>query len=295
MLTGRVIRAIGGFFYVEPLGEAFTSVECFVRGKMKLSAETILVGDQVTYFMENGKGVITGIIERSNVLKRPYIANVNLLVLVFAFQNPKPNEILITKFLVLAEQSRIPLLLVLNKTDLVSEAEIGQFSGKLRQYGYQVICTSVVTNQGKSELLSALNGKVTVFAGPSGVGKSALLNMIAPGFKLQTGAVSQKIGRGKHTTREVQLYRINANSYVADTPGFTQIAFEGIAPEILKEFFPDFREYNSICRFKGCIHLAEPDCGVKQAVENGVISRQRYEAYLNLLAEIRQNWKNRYR
>ena len=295
MSIGRVVRAVGGFFFVEPLEESTGIVECSVRGKMRITAEKILVGDKVTYIVENGKGVITGITDRETLLKRPYIANVNLLVLVFALKNPDPNDLLITKFLVLAEQSGIPTILVFNKADLVSENEAKQNVEKYRKYGYQVICTSVVTEQGKPELLAALNGKISVFSGPSGVGKSALLNMIAPGFKLQTGAVSEKIGRGRHTTREVQLLKLNESSYMADTPGFTQIAFDEIAPEQLPHLFPDFFEFEPLCRFHGCLHQAEPDCGVKQAVSDGAISRERYEIYLNLLREIDRNWKNRYR
>ncbi|HYH03741.1 MAG TPA: ribosome small subunit-dependent GTPase A, partial [Bacillota bacterium] len=216
-------------------------------------------------------------------------------ILVFAFKNPDPNELLISKFLVLAEQSGIPAILVFNKADLISENEAKQNAEKYRKYGYQVICTSVVTQQGRIELVEALKGKISVFSGPSGVGKSALLNMVAPGFGLQTGSVSEKIGRGKHTTREVQLLKLNQGSYVADTPGFTQIAFEDIAPEQLSGFFPDFLEFETFCRFHGCLHQAEPECGVKQGVSSGAISQERYDAYLNLLTEVNRNWKNRYR
>lgn len=295
MLTGRVVRAIGGFFFVEPLEDSAIQVECSVRGKMKVNAETISVGDKVTYTLENGQGVITGIIDRETLLKRPYIANVSLLVLVFAVKNPDPNDLLVSKFLVLAEQSGIPLILVLNKIDLVSEAEANLIAEKYRKLGYTVISTSVITKQGRTELMQILRGRISVFSGPSGVGKSALLNMVAPGFKLQTGSVSQKIGRGKHTTREVQLLRLDEISYVADTPGFTQIAFGNMAPEDLKGYFPEFSEFESWCRFKGCLHQAEPDCGIKQAVSQDNISVQRYEAYLSLLDEITLNWKNRYR
>lgn len=295
MSTGRVIRTIGGFFYVEPVDTPTVPLECFVRGKMKLNAETISVGDKVTYVVENGKAVITGIIERETLLKRPYIANVSLLVLVFAHTNPEPNELLITKFLVLAEQSGIPLILVFNKSDLALEGQANQTAERFRKYGYRVFCTSVLKQLGRTELCQQLQGQTSVFAGPSGVGKSALLNMVAPGFALQTGAISNKIGRGKHTTREVQLLRVNDHTYVADTPGFTQIALDDIPPHELKDYFPDFTPYESECRFSGCIHQAEPECGIKEAVKRGEIDEARYNAYLALLSEIAESWKNRYR
>jgi ribosome biogenesis GTPase len=293
--TGRVVRAIAGFFYVEPLDAPMAPIECSVRGKLKLKAETISVGDRVVFAVENGKGVITGVLARENLLKRPYIANVDLIVLVFAFKDPDPNEFLITKFLILAEQTGIPYLLVFNKADLATPEEAGQVVAIYRECGYRVFATSVLKNQGKAELLEIFRGKTAVLAGPSGVGKSALLNLLAPGFRLQTGDVSRKIGRGRHTTREVQLLRINEHSYVADTPGFTQIALDGIDPANFKSLFPDFSDWEPNCRFNGCLHQTEPDCGIKQAVAEGKISVSRYQTYLTILAEITENWKNRYR
>jgi ribosome biogenesis GTPase len=293
--TGRVVRAIAGFFYVEPLEASVEPIECSVRGKLKLTAETIVVGDRVTYAIENGKGVITGITDRENLLKRPYIANVDLIVLVFAYKNPDPNEALLTKFLILAEQTGLPYLVVFNKADLVTPEAAAQLVATYRKYGYRVFSTSVLQNQGKAALLEILRGKTAVLAGPSGVGKSALLNMLAPGLGLQTGEVSHKLGRGRHTTREVQLLRINEYGYVADTPGFTQITLDGIEPAEFKLLFPDFSDWETECRFSGCLHQAEPDCGIKRAVAAGKISASRYQTYLTLLAEIAENWKNRYR
>jgi ribosome biogenesis GTPase len=292
--VGRVVRAVGGFFYVEAAEKPFGTIECFIRGKLKVNAATIFVGDQVTFTLENGKGVITGVVDRESLLKRPYIANVNLIVLVFACKNPDPNEYLITKFLILAEQAGLPVTLVFNKADLTTDADVKCLADTYRKYGYEVFTTSVLTGQNREALLQRLHGKITVFSGPSGVGKSALLNMVAPGFKLQTGAVSQKIGRGRHTTREVKLLRINEQGYVADTPGFTQITFDGIAPGDLKNFFPDFAEFETACRFTGCLHQAEPDCGIKKAVATGLITIGRYQAYLSILTEVTENWRRRY-
>lgn len=295
LLVGRVVRAIGGFFYVDPLTGGNDFIECSVRGKLKKNVPDLLVGDKVSYRLEDSKGVITNVLPRESILKRPYITNVDLLVVVFAHQNPDPNPNLIARFLILANSSGIPYILVFNKTDLVGKGKADKLANIYRKYGYQVICTSVVNNLGKRTLLKALSGKVAVLTGPSGVGKSALLNMLRPGLKLKTGLLSSKISRGKHTTREVQLLRINSQTYVADTPGFSQIALEHIKPEDLAALFPDFRDYLGDCRFTSCFHQSEPGCALKIALENGEIDPERYNSYLELLTEIKENWANRYR
>lgn len=295
MAFGRIVRAVAGFFYVEPFENQKEPLECCVRGKLKFFSSPVLVGDKVEYLVENEKGIITNILPRENALQRPYIANVDLLVLVFSHKNPDPVDYLITKFLVLAEKSSIPYLILFNKTDLVSKRNANLIAETYRSYGYQVLCTSVKEHLGKRKLLEALKGKVAVFAGPSGVGKSALLNMISPGLELQTGVVSQKIGRGKHTTREVQLYRSNKNSYIADTPGFSQISFEDISPNELTDLLPDFAQLREQCRFSTCLHLSEPDCGVKKALSEGKIKPNRYQDYIQLLNEIKDYWKNRFK
>lgn len=295
MSKGRIVRSIAGFFYVEPAEFDGKLVECTARGKLKLQPEALVVGDWVDYELEEGKGVITRVYPRENLLRRPYIANVNLIVLVFAHTNPEPNDFLMAKFLVLAETSGIPYIIVLNKTDLVAQRKANQLAERYRNNGYQVLCTSVVSHLGKRKLQAALAGKVAVFAGPSGVGKSALLNMVSPGLELRTGAVSEKIGRGKHTTREVQLLKTKQNGYIADTPGFTQIDLDFIEPKQLADYFPEFEPYRENCKFSSCCHDAEPQCGVKQAVSESKIDSIRYQNYLDLLAEVRNFHKNRYR
>lgn len=295
MAVGRIIRLIAGFFYVEPLGENTGVVECSARGKLKVTSEAMAVGDLVEYEAENGKGVITRVLPRETLLKRPYVANVNLLVLVFAHKDPDPNDMLISKFLILAEASQIPCMIVFNKTDLVTSRKSNLLAETYRNIGYQVLCTSVKTHLGKIKLKKALAGKIAVFSGPSGVGKSALLNMVAPGFQLQTGAVSAKIGRGKHTTREVQLLKTGEGSYIADTPGFTQITFDFIEPTQLADYFIEFDAYRGQCKFISCCHDQEPQCAIKQALADGKISKIRYQNYLQILSEIRQIHKNRYR
>lgn len=309
MPIGRVVRAIGGFFYIEPCDDIPKAIspsrrntglkkeplECSIRGKLKLGSEGIFVGDKVEYSIMDGAGVITGIMPRETVLKRPYIANVNMIVLVFAHRNPDPNEYLMAKFLVLAKASGVPYMVVLNKTDLASKSDAKNLEETYRGYGYQIICTSVVSHLGKRTLQKALSGKVAVLAGPSGVGKSALVNMIAPGYQLQTGTLSEKISRGKHTTREVQLLPVKPESFIADTPGFSQISLDFLKPNELAGCFPDFESYLNACKFTTCLHQSEPGCVLKDAVSNGKISARRYQCYLELLAEIREAWDNRYR
>ncbi|TCL62103.1 ribosome biogenesis GTPase [Hydrogenispora ethanolica] len=293
-MVGRVVRIIGGFYFVEPQTPG-PIVECAIRGRLKLKTQGILVGDLVKYTIdEDGRGVINEVEPRQSVLTRPYIANVNRVVLVFAHCNPDPIPLLIDKFLVLSEASGIPNLIVFNKTDLVATGKADKLANKYRSYGYNVLCTSVRSNLGKRRLLQEVKGKVSVFAGPSGVGKSALLNMIAPGLRLKTGAVSEKIGRGKHTTREVQLLKIGPDSYVADTPGFSQIALDFMKPEALAGYYPEFSAYPN-CRFTSCLHETEPDCRIKGAVSAGLIAAERYQSYLELLAEVKGYWEKRYR
>lgn len=300
MAVGRIVRAIAGFFFVEateplePAGSPDQIIECSVRGRLKQNSDSLLVGDRVELTIENGRGVITGVKDRTSVLKRPYIANVDLLLLVFAHQNPDPSDILIARFLVLAEASRIPYLLIFNKTDLVEKGKGNKTANNYIKSGYQVICTSVPDHLGKVKLIKAITGKTAVLSGPSGVGKSALLNLIRPHSTLRTGELSQKIGRGKHTTREVQLLKVKPDTYLADTPGFSQIGLEFIEPLELAGYFPDFKPFFE-CKFTSCQHVTEPECGIKAAVSRGEIPESRYQVYLELLDEVTRHWHNRYR
>jgi ribosome biogenesis GTPase / thiamine phosphate phosphatase len=292
---GRVLRIIGGFCFVAARDGEGPELRCAMKGRLKLETEGILVGDWVEYSTQEDTPIITGLQPRKNFLKRPFIANIDLIILVFAHQKPAPTPGLLAKFLTVAEASEIPYLLVLNKSDLVGEGKADDLANKYQGYGYPVLCTSAVTHQGKTELIDQISNKVAVFAGPSGVGKSALLNMIAPGLHLKTGLLSIKIERGKHTTREVQLLPIDSTTFVADTPGFTQINLDFIEPVDLSWYFPDFTAFRSGCRFTTCIHQAEPECAVKAAVDSGAIAAERYQTYQELLAETERYAKERYR
>lgn len=296
MATGRIVRAVGGFFFVEPQAEEQELIKCTARGKVKKKNEdTILVGDMVEYEIIDGCGVIHLVLERQNVLKRPYIANVNQILLVFAYDNPAPNNFLIAKFMLLAECSRIPYALVFNKKDLVPAGTANLLAEKYRSNGYTVFSLSTLKNEGKPDLLSFLKNKTAVLAGPSGVGKSAILNMIVSGASARTGEVSQKIGRGRHTTREVQLLHYGKHEYIADTPGFTQISLDFLQPREVSYYFPEFYDHARECRFASCLHDMEIQCGVKRAVEEGLIDTQRYQHYLEFLKEVKQFHSNRYR
>jgi ribosome biogenesis GTPase len=292
---GRVVRIIGGFCFVAVLESNAPEIRCAIKGRLKLESEGILVGDWIEYAVQGGTAILTALQPRKNLLKRPYIANVDLIILVFAHQEPAPNPTLLAKFLTVAETSGIPYLLVLNKSDLVGEGKADGLANKYREYGYPVLCTSAITRQGSAELMRHINGKVTVLAGPSGVGKSALLNMILPGLHLKTGILSAKIERGKHTTREVQLLAISPTTFAADTPGFTQIDLDFIEPVDLSWYFPDFTTFRAGCRFNTCIHKAEPECAIKAAVASGAIAAERYQTYQELLAETERHAKERYR
>ncbi|NLY92129.1 MAG: ribosome small subunit-dependent GTPase A [Firmicutes bacterium] len=294
MPVGRVTRIIGGFYYIKT--EDGTTLSAVPRGKLRRT-DGIVVGDQVDYeLIAPGQGVIEGVRPRHNLLKRPLVANVTQVALVFAHKNPDFNYLLIDRFLVMLEAYRLPTLILLNKTDLVPEKTAEENAEPYRKIGYTTLCTSTKNGQGIKDFLTALQGETTTLAGPSGVGKSALLNTIIPGLNQQTGAVSAKIGRGRHTTREVRLLPLpEGEGYIFDTPGFTQLDLDFLAPPDLAACFPEFAAPAEECRFQGCRHEQEPDCGVKAAMLAGAIYPWRYEHYLTFLAELKSREEQKYR
>ena len=293
MLNGKIIKGIGGFYYVDTENGLY---ECRARGIFRKEKITPLVGDRVVISVvdeENKKGVVEEIDERDTELVRPPIANVDKALIVFAIKNPSPNLSLLDRFIVLAEKENLEIVIILTKADLDDGEELNKIKDIYELSGYKVIPVSNRQKLNIDKVKEELNGNVVVFAGPSGVGKSSLLNEIDQNFELQTGEVSDKIKRGKHTTRHAELLKLECGGMVADTPGFSSLTLDDIDETELKEYFIEFNDFDD-CRFGSrCIHENEPSCSVKEAVENGEISKKRYDSYIQLLNEIRQG-KRRY-
>ncbi|MEK3884407.1 ribosome small subunit-dependent GTPase A [Paenibacillus sp. PL2-23] len=302
-MTGMIVKALSGYYYVRAEGEASDSatVQCRARGVFKKRGESPLVGDKVHYSLtENGEGTVTELFPRSSELIRPPVANVDLAILVFSVTEPALNLQLLDKFLVHIEHAGIPAVLALSKQDLESEGEETEEAAAAaasvtriyRKLGYEVFGTSSRKQAGISELRQRLQGHLAVFAGQSGVGKSSLLNALVPGLQLETNAISNRLGRGKHTTRHVELIDIDGG-YVADTPGFSQLDFGELGVEDLSYCFVEMRKLSPDCRFRGCTHVHEPGCAVLDALEAGEIERSRYDHYVLFLEEMK-DMKRRY-
>ncbi|MGL5315978.1 MAG: ribosome small subunit-dependent GTPase A [Peptostreptococcaceae bacterium] len=288
MLNGKIIKGIGGFYYVDTENGLY---ECRARGIFRKDKITPLVGDRVAISVvdeANKKGVVEEIEERDTELVRPPIANVDKALIVFAIKNPAPNLSLLDRFIVLAEKENLEIVIVLTKVDLDDGEALKEIQEVYELSGYKVIPVSNKSKLNIDKIKEELKGNVVVFAGPSGVGKSSLLNEIDKNFELQTGEVSDKIKRGKHTTRHAELLKLECGGMVADTPGFSSLTLDDIDETELKEYFIEFDEFDD-CRFGSrCVHEKEPSCAVKEAVEKGEISKKRYESYIQLLNEIRQ-------
>lgn len=289
MFEGVLIRAYGGFYYVKKGEELW---ECSLRGKFRLEKNdtaTALVGDRVKVTNIRGKtGRIDEILPRTTELFRPAVANIDQAVIVFAAQNPEPNLTLLDRFLVLAEHANVVPLVCLNKADLLASRREHEWLKLYRKIGYTSILTSTKQQEGIEEIREALTGKASVFAGPSGVGKSSLLNAIQPGLQLKTGEISHKNKRGKHTTRHVELLPLVNGGFVVDSPGFSSLDLPKMEREDLGFFFPEFSTFISDCKFNGCLHSHEPHCGVKKAVQTGLINSGRFNNYLSFLEEVMQ-------
>jgi len=270
-----------------------------LRGRLRQQARSVLTGDKVIVAVRRSgvksAVVIEAVEPRTTELYRPPVANVDQVILVFTLVQPEFNWALLDRQLVLAEAEELGVVLCLNKADLVEPEQIDPIVSVYRQIGYPVLVTSAKTGQGIDALEQALSHHISVFAGQSGVGKSRLLNSLNPEFRLQTGAVSAKIGRGRHTTRYVQLLPLGDQGWVADSPGFNYLELQHLSKEELPFCFPEFRRLQTSCRFTNCLHHQEPGCAVKQALEQGDIHPQRYANYLDMLEELRQWEENQYR
>ena len=290
MPTAQVIKMYNGFYYLQVAGQE-ELLSCRLRGRIKRNKGAVVTGDYVEYQMlEDGTGVIESCLPRRTLLKRPAVANIDQDLITFAARQPDLNQLLLNRFLVLAEWSGIPeIVICINKCDLLEEK--ADFLQDYVQAGYKLLMVSAQEGQGIQELKNLLTGRVTVFAGPSGVGKSSLLNAVDSNLELATGKISDKIKRGKHTTRAACLLPLPEGGTVVDTPGFSAAELENIDKAQLAHYFPEFRPYIEKCYYNTCTHSHEPDCAVKEAVAAGAICQARYEAYLNILQTINERKK----
>lgn len=301
MPEGIIIKALSGYYYVKPLhdGNIVTeeeAVQCRGRGILKKKGTSPLVGDRIIYILtENGEGMVDEILPRESELIRPPVANVKLAVLLFSVREPDMNLNLLDKFLVHIEHSGLEPLIVLTKQDLAEDD--GQATAQVKdlyeKIGYEVLVTSSLNGSGSEELRSRLSGVISVFSGQSGVGKSTLLNRLVPSLELETGEISLRLGRGRHTTRHVELIDIGGGGFVADTPGFSQLDFLELGVEELSVCFREFASYAESCKFRGCSHLHEPGCKVIEAWQAGEIADSRYEHYKLFYNEMKDK-KRRY-
>ena len=283
--TGRIIRSLSGFYDVQTPEEVVT---CRGRGILRKGGQSPLTGDMVEITVEQGKGMIEKILPRKNRFVRPAVANVDALVVFAANANPVTEPFLIDRVAAIAQDQGVPVYLCVNKCDLDPAVDLLRI---YRNAGFPVIRASAETGEGVEQLRQLLRGKLTAFTGNTGVGKSSMLNALCPELSLATGQVSEKLGRGRHTTRHVELFCLEEDTFVADTPGFSSFDTEQmdvLLKENLQYTFPDFAACLGKCRFQDCSHRAEPDCAVRAAVEAGEIEQTRYESYLRLYEKAQQ-------
>lgn len=292
-MTGKIIKGIAGFYYVND-GENRV-YQCRAKGIFRNRKIKPLVGDNVEFSIldeEAGEGNIDEILPRKNALVRPAAANVDQALVLFALTQPSPNLNLLDRFLVMMAMEEIPVVICFNKADLGDGAMEEEYKKIYEGAGYEVHFISARTDLGMDQVRELLRGRTTVLAGPSGVGKSSLTNRIQPKASMETGGISRKIERGKHTTRHSELFFVEKDTYMMDTPGFSSMYTPEIEASELKEFFSEFAEFEDECRFWGCVHIGERVCGVKEAVKEGKISLSRYENYRLIYEELKQ--KRRY-
>ncbi|MBO2944976.1 ribosome small subunit-dependent GTPase A [Paenibacillus sp. F411] len=301
MQEGLIVKALSGYYYVKPLrdgkvsGEE-TAIQCRARGIFKKRGESPLVGDRVMYSLtENGEGTVDEILPRSSQLIRPPVANAGLAVLLFSVKEPDMNLLLLDKFLVHIEHAGLDAIILITKQDLAGQgdATAARVQELYESVGYEVFITSSIEGIGTEKVKERLAGEISVFSGQSGVGKSSLLNAIKPGLTLETSEISMRLGRGRHTTRHVELIELDNGGFVADTPGFSQLDFLELGVEELSVCFREFASYASQCKFRGCSHTHEPGCRVLVAKESGDIADSRYRHYLEFLEEMKDK-KRRY-
>nr|WP_160560823.1 ribosome small subunit-dependent GTPase A [Parablautia muri] len=291
MIQGKIVKGIAGFYYVHTV---LGLVECKAKGIFRKEKIKPLVGDNVKIELVDENelvGNIIGIIPRNNALIRPASANIDQALVIFAMTRPDPNYNLLDRFLITMEKQGLPSIICFNKRDIAGDKELAELKDAYGECGYQVLFVSGAAKEGMEEIRECLQGRTTVVAGPSGVGKSTIINSLCPEANMETGEISRKIGRGKHTTRHAQLFALSDDTFIMDTPGFTSLNLMDMEKEELKECYPEFVAYEEECRFGGCSHISEPMCGVKRALAEGAVSRVRYENYKMLYEELKSRRK----
>ena len=288
-MQGKIIKGIAGFYYVHVEGHGV--YECKAKGIFRKDHVKPLVGDDVIVDVldeEEMLGNIRQILPRRSALVRPAVANVDKALIIFAIVKPNPNFNLLDRFLIRMERQKLPTIICFNKQDIASAQEKEALRHSYETCGYKVLFMSALENEGIEEVRKLLTGKTTTVAGPSGVGKSSLINKLVPTANMKTGDISVKIERGKHTTRHSEIIALGEGTYIVDTPGFTSLEISEITKEELGQYYPEFVQYEPYCKFSGCAHINEPSCGVKDAVAEGRISKERYDNYKTLYQELKE-------
>ena len=292
-MQGKIVKGIAGFYYVHVVESGV--YECKAKGVFRKEKRKPLVGDNVIIEVldeAQKTGNITEVLKRKNELVRPAVANIDQALVVFAIVRPNPHFNLLDRFLVMMESKKIPVILCFNKEDIATDPQVKELEAIYENCGYPLIFTSALEDKNIDQVKEVLRGKTTAIAGPSGVGKSSIINILQPEANMETGAISSKIERGKHTTRHTELFPVDADSYIMDTPGFSSLYVNDFEKEELKYYFPEFAAYEGRCKFNGCDHIHEPGCAVKEAVEEGKIHKVRYQNYIEMYEELKN--KRRY-